>query len=417
MIEFLKEQLQHNQFLITGLIVSFLGAIVIILKQAPGKIYDKVKDRIVFTATIYQTDSLYDDFENWFFAKYKNKYRNVEAVSVEINSEKIGYAHLPHENTKATRQVKYKQIAGYFIIKHNGAIVTIKKGRDKLEHTNDLRSLYMNQYHISCINGSKVIKNILQECINFNQNSQSEKLKIFTHDSYGNWVVSGYVTPKDLDVVILPKEVKKNIVDDIENFKSSKDWYKQASIFYKRGHLYHGLPGNGKTSLSLAIASYMGRDLYCMDLNSISENANLKRLFQEISSNGVLLIEDIDGFYNLRQPVKKDSKLSFSTFLNCLDGAFYKEGLFTIITTNKIDCVDHALKRNGRMGFVLEIPQPSIEEVTKYVNIFFNTETKLSAYSHNYSMCDIQEICLTNKTDLNKCLQILQVGALKDFVN
>lgn len=295
-----------------------------------------------------------------------------------------------------------------FFIKYKGRIIHIKKGRDKLDHTSDIRALYMNQYHLSCINGSKIIKELLEDCVIANSIKEPDELKIYSHNSYGDWYVSGRITAKDINNVILPPKIKNEILDDIKIFLSSKDWYKRASIFYKRSHLYKGLPGNGKTSLSLAIASHMNRDLYCLDLNSISENEGLKRLFASMSSNSFLLVEDIDGFFNLRQPVKKDSKISFSTFLNCIDGAFYKEGLFTVITTNKIEMVDSALIRNGRMDLVLEIPQPGLDEINQYVKNFFGGDHFISAYNKNYSMCDIQEICLRNKNNPCECIKELQ---------
>lgn len=417
MWEFIQHQLQTNQFFSAGLVVSVLGGLILALKQLPNQLLLKVKDRFVFTATIYQFDPLYDDFEAWFFKRYKNKYRNVEAVSRAIgdNLSNDDKPPLIGESISPPRNVLYKQIQGLFFIKYKGRLIHIRKGRDKLEHTSDIRALYINQYHLSCIGGSQVIKELLEDCILYNAKKEPDELKIYSHNSYGDWYVSGRITAKDINNIILPDTVKEKILTDISNFNNSKDWYKKASIFYKRGHLYHGSPGNGKTSLSLSLASFMERDLYCLDLNSISENEGLKRLFGTMAGNSFLLVEDIDGFYNLRVPVKKDSKISFSTFLNCIDGAFYKEGIFTVITTNKIELVDPALIRNGRMDLVLEIPQPGIDEINKYLQIFFNDNYAISDYSHNYSMCDIQEICLKHKD--NPDLAVKELGSLLNIAS
>lgn len=408
MWEFIHHQLQTNQFFSAGIVVSALTGIVFALKKVPGQIFDKIKDKFIFTATIYQTDPLYDDFEAWFLHKYKGKYRNVEAISREIIENKEAPTY-PGQSISNPRHVTYKQIRGLFFIRYKGHIIHINKNRDKLDHTSDLRSLYMNHYQLSSIRGAGIVKELLEECLAYNANKEPDTLKIYTHSSYGDWYVSGRISAKDMGSVILPPDVKQQILTDIKDFQQSKDWYKKASIFYKRGHLYHGVPGNGKTSLLLAIASFMGRDLYCLDLNTLADNEALKRAFSAISGNGYLSIEDIDGFYNLREAVKKDSKISFSTFLNCLDGAFYKEGLFTGITTNKLHLVDAALMRNGRMDKVIEIPQPGIDEVNQYLKVFYDLDDlHIDEYSHNFSMCDIQEICLRNKNNPYDCLNELQ---------
>jgi chaperone BCS1 len=407
MWQFIQHQLQTNQFLSTGLVVSVMGALVLALKQMPGQLYNKAKSRFVFSATVYQFDPLYNDFELWFFNHHGDKYRYVEAVSQDqdtSNSPRV----LESAKESRKRKVSYKQIDGVFFIKHKGQYILVSKNREKLEHSSDVRNLFMNQYTFKAIRGAEIIKDFLNECIELNSQKEPNELKVWTHNPYGDWYISGCITSKQIENVILPIDVKAKILYDIKEFQSSKEWYKKASIFYKRGHLYHGLPGNGKTSLSMAISSFMGRDLYCMDLNILSDNDSLKRTFNNISSHGVLLIEDIDGFYNQREAIKKDSKISFSTFLNCLDGAFYKEGLFTIITTNKLNSVDAALMRNGRMDKVIEIPQPGIDEINQYLNAFYGADDlKLLEYTASYSMCDIQEICMRHKNDPRECINEL----------
>lgn len=111
MWEFIQHQLQTNQFFSAGLVVSVMGGLILASKQLPKQIFDKVKSRFIFTATIYQFDPLYDDFEAWFFKQYKNKYRNVEAVSRE-NSDRDTPRIIGSANDN--RRVKYRQIEGFF---------------------------------------------------------------------------------------------------------------------------------------------------------------------------------------------------------------------------------------------------------------------------------------------------------------
>lgn len=401
MIEFLKQQFLHNQFFSAAVAASIIAGLIVWLKKAPFDIYNAIKKRVIYSVTIYQNDPLYDDFEAWFYSAHHNKYRNVEAG---LKKTKGDYG-IPESLNSNISVIYYKQIEGFFIVRYNGKILFIKKGRDKLEHAADIRSIYFEQYHISTIFNLRVIKKLLTDCVQFNIAKRLEdSIKIYSHNTYGEWYSYGLINSKKIGNIVIDSELKTKLLSDIEKFNSSKDWYEKASIFYKRGYLFHGEPGNGKTSLAIGLANHLKRDLYILDLNSITENHMLKTAFSNVGKNSVLLIEDIDGFYNLREPIKKDSKLSFSTFLNCLDGVFYKDGLITIITTNKIHMVDEALKRSGRMDFVEEIKKPSINEITEYLSRFYSNSDLEFEYDGELSMSDIQAICSRHPSDINKAI-------------
>lgn len=47
--------------------------------------------------------------------------------------------------------------------------------------------------------------------------------------------------------VILDKKMKDAIIADVENFFNSRETYERLHVNWKRGIIYHGPPGNGKT--------------------------------------------------------------------------------------------------------------------------------------------------------------------------
>lgn len=402
MIEFLRQQFLHNQFFSAAVVASIIAGSIVWLKAIPHQIWTAIKQRIVYGITVYQNDPLYDDFEAWFYSTHTNKYRNIEAG---MKKAKGDYGVPETERNANPFLIFYRQIEGFFIMPYKGRLLFIRKGREKLEHAADVRSIYFDQYHISTLFGLSVIKNLLNECVQFNYvKKREDSIKIYTHNSYGEWYSYGHINSKKISNIIINSELKQRLLTDIDKFTESKDWYEQASIFYKRGYLFYGEPGNGKTSLAIGLANHLKRDLYILDLNSITENHQLKTCFSNVGKNSILLIEDIDGFYNLREPIKKDSKLSFSTFLNCLDGVFYKDGLITIITTNKIDKVDEALKRSGRMDFVEEIKKPSYNEIKEYLTRFYRTNFNDFEYNGDLSMSDVQAICSMHQNDIDKAI-------------
>ena len=49
------------------------------------------------------------------------------------------------------------------------------------------------------------------------------------------------------DDVIMDKDMKETLISDVGGFFDCKDDYKEFSVPWKRGIIFHGMPGNGKT--------------------------------------------------------------------------------------------------------------------------------------------------------------------------
>ena len=47
--------------------------------------------------------------------------------------------------------------------------------------------------------------------------------------------------------VIMDEDMKETLINDVEGFFDCRDDYKEFSVPWKRGIIFHGLPGNGKT--------------------------------------------------------------------------------------------------------------------------------------------------------------------------
>ena len=78
------------------------------------------------------------------------------------------------------------------------------------------------------------------------------------------------------DAVILDPEMKRSIIDDHLSFFNSKDTYSKLKVPWKRGIIYHGPPGNGKTISIKAMAHTLYQldpevpMLYVRTLSSVS---------------------------------------------------------------------------------------------------------------------------------------------------
>lgn len=73
----------------------------------------------------------------------------------------------------------------------------------------------------------------------------------------------------------------------------------------------------------------------------------LNRLLSEAPERSIILLEDVDAMFVQRDQVQKQ-KLSFSGFLNALDGVRSQEGQVLFMTTNHKERLDPALLRPGR---------------------------------------------------------------------
>jgi mitochondrial chaperone BCS1 len=59
---------------------------------------------------------------------------------------------------------------------------------------------------------------------------------------------------RPLNSVVLDGGICEKVVEDIEKFEDSAEWYHRLGIPYRRGYLLYGPPGTGKTSFIQAIA-------------------------------------------------------------------------------------------------------------------------------------------------------------------
>lgn len=119
---------------------------------------------------------------------------------------------------------------------------------------------------------------------------------------YDRWDVNQVVLkhPMTFNTLALDPELKKTLMEDLDNFVNGMEYYKRIGKTWKRGYLLYGPPGTGKSSLIAAIANHLKFDIYDLDLSDIRSNSSLRFLLLTMPSRSILVIEDIDCSINLK---------------------------------------------------------------------------------------------------------------------
>ena len=193
----------------------------------------------------------------------------------------------------------------------------------------------------------------LQDMIETQRQSMTQGITIFTDTDDGvvrhREKITNQVPRAD---VLLNDDMKTDIFRSIDEFfLKSGSFFKKYDIPYKRGILLYGTPGNGKTTLVKSIAGSVSAPTVYWQITENTSSYSIQEVFSTVTKMApmVLVIEDIESMPDYAR----------SAFLNALDGATSKEGIFLIGTTNYPEQIDPALiNRAGRFDRAYEIKQP-----------------------------------------------------------
>jgi SpoVK/Ycf46/Vps4 family AAA+-type ATPase len=142
-----------------------------------------------------------------------------------------------------------------------------------------------------------------------------------------------------LETMSLNKELE-DLLEEVKFWLDNRDWYEERGIPWKRGFLFYGKPGCGKTLMCRALAEHFNMPLIIFDLASM-DSTEFNDAWGQLLPRRIALFEDFDTIFDKRTNIA-NSGLDFSTVLNALDG-IEKRSVITIITTNHPEKLDEAL--------------------------------------------------------------------------
>lgn len=181
----------------------------------------------------------------------------------------------------------------------------------------------------------------------------------FWENDYGLWEE---VQKSDWKDVILSPDFKQEVQSDVKNFFDSEDIYHELAVPWKRGVIFLGPPGNGKTiSIKALMKTTKHPALYVKSFQSwMGEEGSMRAVFSRARREApcLLILEDLDALIN-------DRNRSF--FLNEIDGLENNDGLFIIGTTNHFERLDPGLSdRPSRFDRKYTFADPNRDERAQY---------------------------------------------------
>ena len=164
--------------------------------------------------------------------------------------------------------------------------------------------------------------------------------------------------------LILPELLKKQIQNDFQQFFSSREVYERYQIPWRRGAIFIGPPGNGKTHTLKALINQLGKPcLYIRSFKSEDETdeQSMSEVFKRarMTAPCVLVLEDLDSM------IDNDNR---AFFLNELDGFHPNTGLVVLATTNHPEKLDSSiLDRPSRFDRKYHFQLPADAERRAYI--------------------------------------------------
>jgi chaperone BCS1 len=381
MFQFLKSMLTgQNQFASGGLLLMAVGAVSVWLRAVPERLWHWLIRQTTMVITVKDDDAAFGWVKEWFLEqKFLKRIRHVD-LDTTLRNERIAMIPAPGKH--------------WFWFGGRPFEVWFTR----TENTHERSSRRVESFTFRTLGRNRAsLERFVADVVLCHTKRQGVQSYLYTYDDGWDYV-KGY-SPRVLDSVVLEPGEQEHLLQDVAQFRRSKERYGRLGVPYHRGYLFHGPPGTGKTSLVSAVAAHFGLSIYTINLADFTDRS-LMSAVNHVPRNSVLLFEDVDcmrggqsragldsageqngsATVSAKENVSAQNGITLSGLLNVLDGFHAPTGVLFVMTTNHVDRLDQALLRPGRIDYKLYLGNASDHQKVELYRRFFPDSSEVEAW-------------------------------------
>lgn len=335
--------LLHNQFLSGGIGIAAFGALLALCRKLPGELWWRVRSQCVVRVEVLGTDPVFEWVRVWLARhEYTRRSRLLTASSASNES-----------GADSTSAAIFTPAPGFHFLRYANHLVWINFTREGVESS---FTISREAVQISILGRDpRAARDLIEEARRAYLERNDGCIGVF-RSVWDRWIEAGRIRPRALASVILDDDTAlSRVSDDMRRFAQAGQWYREHDIPWRRGYLFEGVPGSGKSSAIVALAGEHRRNVYLLSLSGRGmSNDRLTDLLVQVPENAVVVLEDVDAAFQHRAATDEyEGSVTFSGLLNAIDGIGAREGRILFMTTNHPEHLDPALVRAGRVDMRL----------------------------------------------------------------